>query len=323
MGKILDSLRHPDGQRNGQEKPLDHHAESPMTPAEVTAAAEDEEYLYVEVGGPGKKIDGSPAVLAVPVPARTRPTPPPRVDVPAVSVPSLEPAPGRPATVTVAFEPWIQPLGAASSLPAEIICYHQPDHPASKQYAGLLERLLETMPHGKPPLLFLAGLAPRSGTTTILLNLAFTGCIQQKKRVIVVDANLRQPALAPRLGVSATAGLNEVLAGAAALDAALAQTVYPLLHVLPGKTTPHPGDFLAADALRWLLLRLRERFDLILVDGPHLGDHPELPALLSTCESMFLVLKQDMVDQCDKGQLAKVLARLGGSLKGLIHARLM
>lgn len=313
MGRTLESLRQVEGQRNGHDKPA-ASSSTHAPPAQATALEDD--YLYIEVGGPGKQVDGSPAVLAASIPQKHAP-------VPKIELRATTTTPAQPSTLAVDFEPWSQPIPTHGLPDPEVICYHQPDHPASKQYAGLLERMLATLADGKSPVLLMAGLSGRSGTSTVLLNLAFTACLQRKQRVVVVDANLRQPALADRLAVAPIAGLNEVLVGAAALDAGLGKTLYPLLHILPAKTTPHAGEVLATDALRWLMLRLRERFDLILVDGPHLGDHPELPALMTSCDGLFLVMKQTMVEPADKPKLAKILSRLGNSLKGLIHARLM
>lgn len=326
MGRILDSLRQAESPRNGHDKLAATASAAAPGPVllpepdarEADSRTDEEDYAYIEVGGPDRKIDGSPAVLAAPVPCRHMP------------VAKVEPVPARPGattdralTLAVDFEPWTQPLPAHGVPGAEIICFHQPEHPASKQYASLLEQMLASLPREKPPVAMLAGLAGRSGTSTVLLNLAFTACLKRKLRVAVVDANLRQPALAERLAITPTTGLIDVLTGAAALDAGLGKTLYPLLHILPGATAANPAEVLALDALRWLTLRLRDRFDLILVDGPHLGDHAELPALLAACDGMFLIIKQEMLDAADKPRLAKVLSRFGNALKGLIHARLL
>ncbi|MBM4071894.1 MAG: CpsD/CapB family tyrosine-protein kinase [Planctomycetes bacterium] len=330
MGRILDSLRQAESPRNGHDKPVAATPASPSAAAptsallaeqsvrEVEATPDDEEYAYIEVGAPNKKIDGSPAVLAAPVPRKSVPIA--NVEPPQVT---QNAATSRDLTLAVDFEPWSPPLPAHGLPGTEIICYHQPEHPASKQYVALLEQMLTSLPREKPPVVLMAGLASQSGTSTVLLNLAFTACLKHKLRVAIVDANLRQPVLADRLSITASVGMNDVLTGAAALDGGLGKTLYPLLHILPGKMTANPAEILAADALRWLGLRLRDRFDLILMDGPHLGDYPELPALLAACDGMFLVMKHDAVDAADKPRLAKILSRLGSSLKGLIHARLL
>lgn len=312
MGKILDSLRKSDGQRNGHDQASGASVACPAPPA-----AAEEEFPYIEIGGPGKKIEGSPAVLAVSVPAPklAPPSSPPQ--------PTVEQGPARLTTLAVDFEPWhATTLGLGMPAP-EIVCYHQPEHSASQQYGALHDGMLALLPQGRPAALLLTGLTAGSGTTTILLNLAFAAALQRKKRVAIVDANLREPALAQRLGLTPATALNDVLTGAAALDAAFAKAASPLVHVLAGKPTVDASNVLARDAVNWLLSRLRERFDLILVDGPHLGDHPELPALLNCSDAMFLVVKQEMLNQCDRPKLAKLLARLGGTLKGLVHARVM
>src|SRR5207244_7693371 len=113
-----------------------------------------------------------PSVLAAP--ALVSPSRPGVVQAVAAK-PGAATAPIMPRArpMSVAFEPW-PPHGQLSRLVApEIITYHQPDHPASKQYAELFEKVSDGL--GNSPVLLFSGAAAKSGTTTVLLNLAFSG----------------------------------------------------------------------------------------------------------------------------------------------------
>ena len=63
------------------------------------------------------------------------------------------------------------------------------------------------------------------------------GAREGLRRVLVVDAHLRQPAVAERLGLSASPGLREVLAGSIALERALQPTEQPNLFALTAGTS--------------------------------------------------------------------------------------
>src|SRR5207302_4777051 len=128
------------------------------------------------------------------------------------------------------------------------------------------------LPAGRAQVLLFSAAVPGAGTTTTLLNLAITAARQGKARAVVVDAHLRRPTLAARLGLPAGPGLNEVLAGAVSLKRALRETGQANLHLLTaGEIASFSGPtavYVAGEAMRSVLRHLRDRFDLVLVDAP-------------------------------------------------------
>src|SRR5207302_4188833 len=115
----------------------------------------------------------------------------------------------------------------------DLVAFHQPEHPLSEQYRGLLASLTAQLPGGEPlALLFTRG-ASEAGKTTVLLNLAVTCAGQGNARVAVVDAGGSQGAVARKLCLAPAPGLGEVLANTISLQRALAETGLPNLFVLP------------------------------------------------------------------------------------------
>ncbi len=305
MGRMLESLRQGESQRGNPvaaaiiaEAALPAAATTPV-PAEEP---DPEEFPFIEVGGgPGKKMEGSATVMATPVRQAK-----PEMTQPKTSGP-LIPTLSQPRPMTVAFEPW--PNQLKPRLATEIISYHQPEHPVSKQYDSLFEKVAE----GSRVLLF-AG-AKGAGTTTVLLNLAFSGCMRFKKRLVVVESSLCRPVLPDRLGISPSPGWSELLAGSLALEKALQATAHPLLWALTGKES---SADIPAEALRWVLGWLRAHYDLVLVDGPDLEDAEKLAALSGACDGLYLVLPQNSGTEAASIQC---VSRLGVRLRGLIHTQ--
>ena len=269
-----------------------------------------EEVPFVEVGGPGKTIECSPLLVKHPPQTKVQP-PHPSIGkglagakaTPAVQLSEPEP-------MTVALEAWPRPATPAGIVP-EIIAHHQPTHPVSQQYGALFERMV---PEGAAPrVLMLCGLRPHVGATTVLLNLAVTAA-QPRRRVAVVDMNWTDPALAARLGHAAMGGLHDVIAGDLAIGQALVATAVPELHLLPGGK----GGPLADEAAAWLVAWLRERFDVILIDGPCVEPAAALSGLVAHVDDVYVVLPQDEAEAATRG-IAASIARLGGRLRGLIH----
>jgi Mrp family chromosome partitioning ATPase len=318
MGRMLESLKQLDGKR--QPPVLEAIASRPeLLPSPTVPEPAEEEYPFIEVGGPNKKVDGSPGILEarapgpkqVPTPVEPRPVPEPK------PTPMTPPAGLRP--LTVAFVPWPTSRSTGRIGP-EVVTFHQPDHPVSLQYASLLESMLATCPHTRCPLILLAGACPGAGTTTVLLNLACTGAGRLKRRVALLDGKFRNPSLADRLGLERSLGLADVLAGKVALEAALHTTLQSGLHVVPTARSDDMDHLLTPESVGWLGARLRDRFGIVFMDGPDVTANSGLAALMSVCDGFFLVMPHDKVAVPDD-EVIRTIQRLGGKVSGLIHTQ--
>lgn len=106
------------------------------------------------------------------------------------------------------------------------------------------------------------------GKSITMLNLAITFA-EAGQRVLLIDADMRRPAVARLLMEKATPGLSNVLAGLATEQEALRKDVYPNLDMIfSGDIPPNPTELLDSDRMRGLLERLSGWYDYILVDTP-------------------------------------------------------
>ena len=263
MGKTLEALKR---------RTLIPAVRPATEPATAPAA---KEIPFIEVGGPRTAIEGSPDVMASPAPATRRVAQPVPEEKPETSA--------EPSQWEVQFRPLTREgtvLPARARQPAaELISFHQPDHPLAVQYRTLLNGLLGQLAGGWGQVLLFTGPSPWAGTTTVLLNLAVTAARQDGKKIAAVDANLRRPALSDRLGIASSPGLRDVLAGNVPLRQALQETGQPGLWALSaGKT--NLGDVrLPLDWLLPTLRQLRQHFDLVFVDAPSWNEGSEVERL--------------------------------------------
>ena len=131
----------------------------------------------------------------------------------------------------------------------------------------------------------------REGKSTTVANLA-AAFAQSGRRVILVDLDLRQPALAAFFRRTGQPGVAEVVRGEAALDEALVSVAMPEVEFAPSAQEPRgtnghhpqtptlevlaagirlpsdPSQFVASRGLADLLEQLKDRADLVLVDTP-------------------------------------------------------
>jgi succinoglycan biosynthesis transport protein ExoP len=129
--------------------------------------------------------------------------------------------------------------------------------------------------------------SPRSGagTTTVAMNTAFALAAQGRK-VVLVDANLRNPQLHEVVGVAEAPGLLDVLGAECNLDSALRHLRRPLVDVLP--IGGSPGARPSApdiDVLRIILGQLGSRA-VVVVDAP---------PVLESATAVLLADKADVV----------------------------
>ena len=84
--------------------------------------------------------------------------------------------------------------------------------------------------HGVPRCLLITSASPAEGKSTTALTLA-KNFAQLGKRVLLIDADLRNPSLHKALGLANTGGLSNILAGAAKPNDVLQQTSTAQLRV--------------------------------------------------------------------------------------------
>ena len=133
---------------------------------------------------------------------------------------------------------------------------------------------------------------PGEGKSTIISNLAIA-IAQTGKRVVVVDGDLRRPALYRLFnGLQREPGLSNFLADLGAdSDDIVTQTDIEGIHVIPsGPTPPNPAELLGSPRMVTLLNQLRERYDIVLVDSPPLLPVADGTILASQVDGAIVVV---------------------------------
>ncbi len=122
----------------------------------------------------------------------------------------------------------------------------------------------------RPRSLLITSATPREGKTTASIRLAIVHS-QQKRKTLLIDADLRRPGIHQRLDVSNDRGLSTVIRGEAGWREVLQKCEdYPDLDILPAG----PASRSAADRLGSTLEKMfadaNSEYDLIIVDAPPL-----------------------------------------------------
>ena len=134
---------------------------------------------------------------------------------------------------------------------------------------------------------------PGEGATAVACGLALAGAgREERSRVVIVDLNLRSPAVDRRLRLTNGSGVSDVLTGAAELDAALQRVGPGRLDVLTaGKAQDSLLEVLKTDGLRRLMDELTARYDQVVVDTASVNQNPEAQVLAELVGGVVLVAR--------------------------------
>lgn len=181
----------------------------------------------------------------------------------------------------------------------------------------LAERVLHAMPPAPASILFTS---PDSNSLAIdlLVPLAMSLAQRVDSDLLLIDANLRRPALAARLGVEASRGLSDVLSGSVAWQDAVRRTVMPGVDLLPAVPFSTPaGSSPDRLHLERLLSETGERYPLVLVHASSL-EYPEAAPLALQSGGVYLVVRLHATMRRAAVEAASLLRRSGANLIGCV-----
>jgi capsular exopolysaccharide synthesis family protein len=178
-----------------------------------------------------------------------------------------------------------------NSFDSRLVSLTNPGSFAAEQYQGLrltIERLTRT---SGAQVIAITSPAAGEGKTLTAVNLAGALARESDGRILLIDADLRRPAVAAKLGLATSPGLTDLLANDTLELSAVAQAVAPfqLWAVPSGNAGSAIHRLLRSPRFEPLLQRAKREFDVIIVDTP-----PLLPvfdsAVLSRIVDQMLVV---------------------------------
>lgn len=178
-------------------------------------------------------------------------------------------------------------------------------------YNGILGSLPDA---GRRAVLFI-GSRSNEGTSTIARQLARTVSLRVGKAVLLIDLDRSRPDLHIYRNVNA----QEEIETGHSIEAALRQVEDSSLYVMPlsSKTIAEPGvlDRLREDSF-WE--RLKEKFDLIVVDSPPAMLFPDGPGLVSQVDGVVLVVEAEKTRWQVALSVKDKIIKNGGNILGIV-----
>jgi capsular exopolysaccharide synthesis family protein len=184
-------------------------------------------------------------------------------------------------------------------------------------YNLLRTRLQSSSPEIKTLLVTSALPAEGKSTTTVYLGMAFA---RLGRKVLLVDADLRQPSLHTRLRVQNSAGLTDILTQGRNWQQVIQDTSLANLHILPAGAGLHgyPSDILGLTTMQTLVEHLRNAFDLIIFDTPPMLALPDAEILSPAADGVLLVHSPGKCTKEEVVEVTRVLYRAGTAILGVV-----
>jgi len=181
------------------------------------------------------------------------------------------------------------PLLKAPETPARAL--DDPRSAFSEAYRSVRTALQFSTETGVPRCLLVTSAGPSEGKSTTALTLA-KNFAQLGKRVLIVDADLRNPSLHRALGKPNDSGLSNYLAGAAKATEVILATDTPMLMYMPtGPLPPNPAELLMGPKMLSLLSIAAEKFDQVIIDGPPVMGLADAPILANLATGTLVVIE--------------------------------
>jgi capsular exopolysaccharide synthesis family protein len=255
-------------------------------------------------------------------PERGRPTPPRRPEVPA---PAAVPAPAgiasAEALAAAGARPVLGVVPAASAWTDRSQTYLavSKERESAAAYRRLANWIVASAPSGTAAVVQITSPSAGEGKTTTVANVAVMLASLQK-RVVIMDCNLRRPRAHDFFGFDNATGLSSVIRIQAPLADVLREVpAQPLVTVLAaGPAVEDPTELLLAHWTDDLLDRLRERWDVVLIDSAAVNEGPDALLVAGLASSTVLVATSGVATvatvQRAVGRLRDVEAPLQGAI---------
>lgn len=210
-----------------------------------------------------------------------------------------------------------------STEPVELVAWQKKPSLLAESMRYACSSLMFAGQGPKPGLIVVTSPGPGEGKTTLVCNLGIT-IADTRRRVLLIDGDMRRPRLQRIFNLESATGLSDLLESELSIDeyevgSIVVETHIPGLHVMSsGAHTVNLSDVRYSQRAEALLSRLRPEFDVILIDTPpmlHLLDAREFARL---CDGAILVMRASKTKRDEAFAAQKRLREDGIPILGTI-----
>ena len=192
-----------------------------------------------------------------------------------------------------------------------------PSSPTAESVRRLLTNLQYLDVDDPPRVLAVASSVPAEGKTTVACDLA-VALAAGGDDVLLIEADLRRPGVADRLGLERSVGLTTVLAGRVDLADAVQHTVHGAAVLTSGPLVPTPGELLASHRMQVVLAEARARYHHVVLDTAPLLTVSDAAAVVPLVDGVLLLCRWGSTSGTRLAQSVGILQAVSARALGVV-----
>jgi capsular exopolysaccharide synthesis family protein len=200
-----------------------------------------------------------------------------------------------------------------------VVSVTEPSSPAAESYRSLRTSLQFVRQEKQLTSLVVTSPGVGEGKTATLANLGVVFA-QAGERVVLVSCDLRRPRIAKFFGLDEHMGLTSVLLGQRTLEEALLPVPdVDRLSLLPsGPVPPNPAELLNSARVREIFTRLRDQYDLVLIDSPPVLPVTDAAILSQYADATLMLAAAGQTRRSDLHRAVEKLDQVGATILGTV-----
>lgn len=179
------------------------------------------------------------------------------------------------------------------SLKQPLLINEDKDHFVAEKYRILFSKLEQISLKNSYKTFAVTSAVKGEGKTTVSLNLAYVMATEFKKKVLLIESDLRNPSISSNhLNMGRLFGLVDVLKGEVDLMSAISRLDDTNLYFLPARqSVKNSSVLLDSPQMRSVLNSVKNDFDYIIVDSPPILPLVDINILSKAVDGFMLVVK--------------------------------
>jgi capsular exopolysaccharide synthesis family protein len=163
----------------------------------------------------------------------------------------------------------------------------------AEAFRNLRTNLQFMVPAGTAHTIAVTSTISGEGKTTICINLGSIMSMADKK-TIILNLDMRKPTLHSRFNLPNKKGMSTLLSGHAPLNDVIQKTKQENLDIISsGPVPPNPSELIQSSIIQETLEKLRESYDVIILDTPPVGLVTDARTLMHYADTNIYVLRSD------------------------------
>ncbi|HRZ87431.1 MAG TPA: CpsD/CapB family tyrosine-protein kinase [bacterium] len=201
---------------------------------------------------------------------------------------------------------------------SKIIMHCDPRSPIAEAYRTLRTNLYYVNKDKSLKTILVTSCRPEEGKTLTIVNLAIT-LAEIGNNVLLVDTDMRRPALHAMFNIEKDPGLSDVLRGNMTWDKVLVKTGIDNLSVITAGHIPkNPSELIGGDKMKELIKEQTAFFDVVLFDSASILSVTDASILSTMVDGVLVVILADKTPREAAQRSVSLLRKINAKVLGVV-----